>query len=232
MLATVALVAALCAWGVALRARAKLQDPIVAMTGEARPYNPFYSMMHGSPHLYVKRWGPKWLDLVGADPFRRSVVGADVQWSKKGDDETLLRLAELPDLRYLKIETRASTRTMAASLAQLRQLRTLRIEDATYTHYAISQECLAAVGKLTRLEELYLGKISDSRALAHLAGLTNLRSLSLGLEWDYGDDEEEEMTSRSQMNRKRIGRSQALLTFRPCPTSKASTYADRSHQDY
>ncbi|HEV3339946.1 MAG TPA: hypothetical protein VG125_06305 [Pirellulales bacterium] len=193
MLAAVGLLAAICAWGVQLRARAKVQDPIIAMMGEAlssRPPYLFMSMGDGSPHLYLERWGPKWLDLVGADRFRRRIVGADVQWSKQGDEEKLKRLAAVPDLRYLKIEIRAPMHGMAASLAQLRQLRTLRI-DTSSTRYSVSQECLAAVGELTRLEELHLGNISDSRGLVHLEHLTNLKSLSLGLVWDLGDDEDE-----------------------------------------
>ena len=193
MLAAVGLLAAICAWGVQLRARAKVQDPIIAMTGEAlssRPPFLFMGMGHGSPHLYLERWGPKWLDLVGADRFRRRIVGADVQWSKQGDEENLKRLAAVSDLRYLKIEIRGPMPGMADALALMRQLRTLRIDDTSSTPHAVSEECLAAVGELTRLEELHLGNISDSRDLAHLERLTNLKSLSLGLVWDIRDDEE------------------------------------------
>lgn len=69
MLAMVATFAALCAWCVALRERANLQDPIIV---EAES-------MCDRPQLHFKRWGPRWLDLVGAERYRRCIVGSETR---------------------------------------------------------------------------------------------------------------------------------------------------------
>ena len=182
MLAAVALVALLCGWGVALRERARAQDPVIDFAGGPFSASPL--------QLYVER-GPQWLALLGADRFCRRVVGADVELrsSNESCEEILKRLAEVPDLRYVKIEIRNAT-GMAAALPQMRQLRTLRINGDSYSsHNVVSQECLEAVGKLTQLEDLHLRGTSDGGDLACLAGLTNLKSLSLQIGWESDQQE-------------------------------------------
>jgi hypothetical protein len=178
MFTAVALVAALCAWCAALRDRAKAQDPVISAASDpARGCN-----------LYFERWGPKWLDLVGADRFRRRVVGADVSYSIDDDDAFFHELARLPSLRYLKLSLEEPTRTLPAALAHMPNLRTLRIDDCD----AISEECLAAVGELAQLEELHLEGMIDGGGLAHLVGLTKLKTLGLQIYWDADEDTSDE----------------------------------------
>ncbi|HVC94884.1 MAG TPA: hypothetical protein VND64_14405 [Pirellulales bacterium] len=191
MLAAVGLMAMLCAWFTALRNRANVQDPIISTCEDRR---------HQGWHLYLERWGPKWLDLVGADRFRRRVVGADLNHYDDDDEEFLKRLGRLPSLRYLNLSVEQLTPGMAAAMADMRQLRTLRIDNARYEgDEAFSPECLAAVGKLARLEELHLGGPTDDRSLAYLGGLTNLKSLSLELAWELGEQDSDGSESKGVM---------------------------------
>jgi hypothetical protein len=170
MLAAMGVLAVFCAWGAALRDRANFQDRLIAEI-EAEEYG----------HVYLERWGPQWLDLVGADRFRRRIIGAKL--SHDGDD-LFRRLARLPDLQYLDLSARP-TPGMAAALGEMPRLRNLRINygrsfpfDPDDDHDSL--ECMAAIGRLTRLEMLSLeGSIVTSDGLAHLAGLTNLKLLSL-----------------------------------------------------
>ena len=147
MLVAVGLTAALCAWCVQIRERAKLQDPVIDAVAN-HVGNPI--------HLHLERWGPEWLDLFGADRFRRGVVGADVDGSRyDADAQQLLKsICRLPELRYLKLRFVEPIPGCAAALGNASQLRVLRIEDAYSDDAAILQKYLEAVGKLTRLEEL------------------------------------------------------------------------------
>ncbi|HEV7223529.1 MAG TPA: hypothetical protein VGN42_12560, partial [Pirellulales bacterium] len=87
MLVMVAVAAGLCAWCAAARNRAQEEDALTALAGDEV--------------FYVERWGPKWLDLLGADPFRRRIVGAFLMSMQTEEDEEILeRLARLPDLRF------------------------------------------------------------------------------------------------------------------------------------
>lgn len=176
MLAAVAAVGAGCAGCVALIERARVQDQVLAVA-EA----------NGNFEVYLERWGPKWLDIVGADRFRRRIVGAVIPGYSDVEDEAFLKsLQRLSTLRYLNLEVLGSTPGMADALADMSQLRTLRIDAVGYgVGEIISPECIAAIGKLSQLEELYLEGMTDSGSLDRLAGLTNLRLLSLGFNWDY-----------------------------------------------
>ncbi|HEV7226036.1 MAG TPA: hypothetical protein VGN42_25240 [Pirellulales bacterium] len=174
MLAAVGLAAALCGWFAAARNRANLQEPIIA---------------EGRSEIWVDRWGPQWLELIEADHLCRRLVGADLSPAVDGmyvsadqDVEDLLkRLTRLPELRYLFIEVECLTPGMVRALGELRNLRILSIkESGADDGAASSQECLAAVGQMTDLEHLHLeGVTIASESLARLAGLTNLKSLSL-----------------------------------------------------
>lgn len=180
MLAAVAVIAALCAWCAKLRTRANFQDPVIFLD-EADP----------NWSLEVERWGPKWLNLVGADRFRRSIVGVDLPAANDGKKEEILkRLARLPDLRALKLDTSSEATDVAALLADLRQIRKLRFRSADLK--LNWRECLAAIGKLEQLEDLNLRGVSDSDSLPYLAGLTNLKSLRIRINWDEEDESDED----------------------------------------
>jgi hypothetical protein len=200
MLVVVGLVAAGCGWFVSARNRIKIEKPLIAAIERAR----------GS--VWVDRFGPDWLELVGADPWRRRVVGADLGQGNDARTERLLqRLAKLPHFQYLFVNVDHWTPGMSSAVGKMRQLRTLTIEiDAAekslgetlaeiladkrelrglridlsgwsdHNPEQTSRELLVAIGKLTQLESLTLGpnKIA-SESLPHLAGLTNLKSLTL-----------------------------------------------------
>jgi len=61
MLAATAAAAALCGWYAAARNTADDQDAVIAAKGSK---------------VWLKRWGPSWLDLVGAERYRRRIAGA------------------------------------------------------------------------------------------------------------------------------------------------------------
>lgn len=180
MLAAVAVIAAACAWCVKLRTRANFQDPVISLDDA----DPNWS-------LEVERWGQKWLNLVGADRFRRSIVGVDLPYANDDKKEEILkRLARLPDLRALKLDVSGADAGVAALLADLRQIRKLRFRSADLK--LNWRECLAAIGKLEQLEDLNLGGVSDSESLPYLAGLTNLKSLSIRINWDDENESDED----------------------------------------
>lgn len=194
MLAGTAVAAALCAWFITARDRAKIQDPLIATRG----------------YVWVKRSGPDWLELVGADRFRRRIVGMLVgtNWVDDGRElnveATLKRLRQLPDLQYFFFEpstlTVAEGDELATLLGDLRQLRVLTIgldgiEDSDEIRGVREEhfwrECLAAIGKMSKLEALRIeGRPPLASHLAPLAGLTNLKSLSM--EWTPFDPTEPE----------------------------------------
>jgi hypothetical protein len=188
MLAAVGLAAALCGWFAAARNWADLQDAVIAAEGNK---------------VWVKRWGPRWLDFVGADRYRRSIVGAKLDLSValtdefeadesdfKEKKELLTRLARLRELQYLFIVVDDRSPKLIDPLRSLRQLRVLSIDmdaDWDYDDQGLSREakrlshdCLASIGTMSHLEHLSLsGMPFVSESLDCLAGLTNLKSLRL-----------------------------------------------------
>lgn len=193
MLAGVCLSAALCGWFAAARNRANLQDAVI----------------ENKNHVWVERWGPKWLELVGADRYRRKLFGAKLDLTLgltdelKVDEEDFQRkeellklLARLRDLQYLFIEVDDHSPGLVDALSSLRQLRVLSIhrDDGLCYYYGqrfsqedkrMSHECLAAIGAMHELEYLSLrGMPTASESLACLAGLTNLKSLDLQVNHD------------------------------------------------
>lgn len=175
MLAAITLVAALCAWYVTAQDRARQQGAVLASIG-------------GDDNVYSERFGPKWLDFFGADPLRRRIVAAVVHPGQMNDD-VFKQLARLHSLRLLDITPHLYqqpfefTPSMAASLGEMRQLRALNVStvDFGFDHpRAATRECLAAIGKLTQLKRLRLQIWEESNDdLKHLAGLTNLKMLTL-----------------------------------------------------
>lgn len=180
MLIAVGLAAFFCAWCAAARNRAREQDELIMW------------MKSNDGIAYVERWGPKWLDLVGLDPYRRQIVG--VAWSDtgvEGEEEYFTRIARLPHLRYLDAAFYAFTPDMAAALGDMRELRMLKLDFwGEEEEHKSTQACLQAVGKLAKLEHLCLaGNLRpDSDNVTHILGLTNLKSLTLWI--DYKKDED------------------------------------------
>jgi hypothetical protein len=217
MLAAVGLVAMLLGWFVWARERANKEDALIAM------------LMEENGEAWLERWGPKWLDLVGADRYRRHIVAARVRAMPVEDEESdnraaiglLGRLSELRDLQYLLLNVDHLTSEIAAALKDFPQLRMLSIEsrfvqsgamaelaralsdmpqlrvlsisprvsiydDELYSQQddesQIGHDCLAAIGKASKVEHLHLcGLTIRSESLTLLESLKNLKSLSLAL---------------------------------------------------
>lgn len=179
MLAATGLLAVGCAWFVAARERAERNEQIFAAINSRQG------------ELWVERWGPKWLDLVGADRFRQEIVGVEFPPRPKGreialragdvDDEGFLnRVASLPRLRYLRLTADRLSPAMADALGALPRLRTLSIQQTgiAYMNQAASRRCLEAIGTMTHLEYLDLLNVTgDSVSPECLEHLTNLKSL-------------------------------------------------------
>lgn len=186
MLAAIGLVAALCGWFAAARSRADLQDAVIADCVDDRLQ---------ANRVWVKHRGPRWLDLVGADRYRRVVVGAaldltvDLTDEFKVDEadcerkkELLGRLTRLRDLRYLFIQIDDQSPDLAEALRSMPQLQVLgiNIHDFDPDAKLLSHNCLVAIGAMSNLKHLRLrGPPAIGESLDCLAGLTNLNSLGL-----------------------------------------------------
>jgi len=189
MLAVVGIFAVFCMWCVGLRNRANVQDSLMAaieVGGQGYPDGTVFG------RVSLERWGPKWLDLVGADRFRRRIVGVLLR-NRDDIEERLKRIGRLPDLRHLDLEFHKWTPGMAATLGEMRQLRSLRIGKLVSSAYEVdeclSDEVLAAIGKLNQLKVFSLSgmKITNEKSLRHLATLTSLKSLRLEIPWNIED---------------------------------------------
>lgn len=191
MLVAVGLVAAFCGWLVAARRRASLQDPIIAAN------------KWPESGVVLERWGPQWLDFLGADPYRRYIVGAklgeDLYLGGDLSDEDVLehlkRLSQLPALRRLSLAVDRLTPAMTDTLNEMPQLQVLSVahRNGEPDDDRIPHECLAAIGELTQLEELSLGNmVIASESLECLENLGRLRSLRFDVcfRGDHGDDED------------------------------------------
>jgi len=182
MLVAIGLAAALCGWFVVARDRANLQDSLIA------------TVNGGKGKLFVQRWGPKWLDLVGVGRYRRHITAAalgsgfglsgftELRAGDAGDEELLKRMAGLPNLRVLYLAVDRLSPAMADSLREMRHLRKLRVvqsspidDDGRSSH-----ACLAATGKLTQLESLHkYDKPVSHACLAVIGKMPQLESLDL-----------------------------------------------------
>ena len=165
LLIAVGLAAAFCAWCAGIRNRAREQDALIAWAGE--------------DNVLVERWGPKWLDLLGIDPYRRLVVGAVLNPSRE-HNELPSGLARLRDLRYLEFSSDLFTPNSAAELSEMQHLRTLIIRGPIETEQT-AHSCFAWLGKQSHLERLCLEMCGSVRGddLGSLCGLTKLKSLRL-----------------------------------------------------
>jgi hypothetical protein len=168
MLVAVALVGAFCAWFVAALERAKVQDQLIAATPNRT--------------IYVERWGPKWLDLFGADRFRRHIVDADLHVISNAEEgeELFRQLARLPKLRCLSFEVDHFTPEMITSLNEMRHLRRLQIGhhspyEQTYEQTRNWRGVVPRLQGLAELQELHIRGFAIESA--SLEGLTRLKSI-------------------------------------------------------
>lgn len=162
MLAGVAVAALCCAWFAAARNRAELQDSIIAELG-SRDF------------VAVERPGPKWLEFVMPDRFRRRIVGVDMRMHGTVDEAFVVRLGRLPRLKYLNLHVERLTPKIASALRNSRQLRWLYFHEGEP-----SLESLAVLRELTQLKGLCLYRAAlTSDSIACLAGLTNLKTFTV-----------------------------------------------------
>ena len=156
MLVVVGLAAALCGWFAVARNRANVQDALIASHGAI---------------FWVERWGPKWLELIGADRYCRRIVAVELEVFDDDNDresEALFeQIAQLPDLRYLSL-------------------------DADH----LNPRRIKALSRLTRLETLWIGvsELTDDSGKAlgsALGGMRRLRTLTIGPGiFDISDNDE------------------------------------------
>jgi len=192
MLAAVGLAAVVCASLARARSRAEKQDALIDLLGGEKSF-----VYRERNFYYVERWGPKWLDVVGANRFRRSIVGAHVGAADREIEEQFKRLAQLPDIRFLDMASSFSNDSsgcpqlgrfspaMGEALGSMRQLRMLNVEcERMYGHLSTDDfhECIAAVGNLTQLVGLGMHMWEENiDDLACLDKLTKLKRLKLSV---------------------------------------------------
>jgi len=162
MLAAIGLAALGCGWFIDARDRANIEDALIAAINE-----------RGT--VWVERWGPRWLDLFGADRFRRRIVSVSLNYSgyEEDDPQILKQVAHLRGLRHLSLcpDEWPLEPGLADALALLPGLRSLCIEGAP------AREWHAAVGKLCHLERLSVAY--DADLCTSLERLPNLKSLAV-----------------------------------------------------
>ena len=179
MLLAIGIVGLLCAWYVGARDRANVQDAVIAQIDAL------------GGRVWVERHGPQWLSVLGADQFRRYIIGVDAGnrygHYKDVNEELLEQLTRLPNLQYLLVQVPRLTPRVVDALGEMRGLRLLSIQRDTKLardEHEMMAACLAAVGRIKNLERLRLQGMYMGRGdLEHLAGLTNLKLLTVGGYW-------------------------------------------------
>ena len=96
MLVAVSVAAVCSAWFAAARSRANLQDALIAELEKD----------YGTNKVMIERSGPKWLEFIVPDRFRREIAGIEIDASVMFDEAFARRLARLPRLQYLRRERR------------------------------------------------------------------------------------------------------------------------------
>jgi hypothetical protein len=184
MLVGIAVVAVLCAWCNELRNRADEQDALIVR-------------LHGDKFVYFEHWGPQWLAVVGANRYRRRIVGAQVRIDNVEDKSQenvslITQLQRLPALKLLDVHFYRSRGPFVfrpeipAALGAMRRLKILNVV-VTQAHDGdesriVTDECFAALPKLIRLEKLRVSAPEgDPTHLALLSTLSNLRALRLDI---------------------------------------------------
>jgi hypothetical protein len=127
MLGSIGLVAVLCGWFAWARDRASQEHALTEAI----------TQQHGQ--VWFERWGPQWLDMLGADRYRRRivavqlVVGApqvEVDHNESGQ-RLIERLSELHHLHFLDFKAETLTTDMAGALGDLDQLHALSVNSNT-----------------------------------------------------------------------------------------------------
>jgi hypothetical protein len=171
-----------CTLCIELRNRADEQDALIERLHETS--------------VYVERWGPEWLEVVGAGRFRRRITGADVGFNcieskMENNADTLRRLARLPGLQFLDLRAYryrgpfSFTSDMAKEFDNFRQLRLLNLDLSNDNdgNQILTHAWMNGVAKLTRLERLRVVIRAESPSdLALLASSSNLTSLTLAID--------------------------------------------------
>ncbi|HXT60627.1 MAG TPA: hypothetical protein VN699_18445 [Pirellulales bacterium] len=127
LLVATGLAAALFAWLAAVRNRANLQDPLIdAIESE-------------SGRIWVERRGPKWLEHIVDDRYRRRIVGVslDVRAADEEEERVGQRLVDdlkhLSDLRYFSLEASRLTPEITAAVREMQRLEALEIVVFDFT---------------------------------------------------------------------------------------------------
>lgn len=171
----VGVLAALCGWFAAAHHQANVEDGLAAAVN-AR-----------GGTVRVKRWGPNWLDLGGAERYRQRIIGADFYVFGDGHDQEtgrlLKRLAAATKLRYLVVVADQPIPDIIDSLNEMPHVRALSIEHPIGfrgDERKWSHNWVKALGRMTDLEHLRLGEMKlFGDDLANLASMTKLKSLCL-----------------------------------------------------
>jgi hypothetical protein len=158
LLVATGLAAVLCAWFAAARHRANVQDSLIADLD-----------LHAG-RAWGERWGPKWLDQIGADRFCRRILGVHINGARVNDagvvadrlhsvtDEDCLRLlgdsGRLPDLQYLSLRADDLTPEIIAALGELRRLETLELEIEGELKLGVRRTLAETLGGMRRLRAL------------------------------------------------------------------------------
>lgn len=159
MLVGVGLVACGCGWFVAARERAELQDAII----------------EGADPVWVEHCGPEWLEFVGADRYRRHIVGARLDpdahigvfgidkeqqedYREKGR-QLLNRLAQMQYLRHIDLDRTSLNQDIASALREMPRLQMLSIDIQKIAPGGIE----ALADSLRNLKELRVLRVSRDR---------------------------------------------------------------------
>lgn len=183
LLVATVLAAALCAWFATAFNRANVQDRLIVNlnTHEGR--------------VWGERWGPKWLDQIGAERFCRRILGIHVEgvhfneesFATTNDGQRLRLLDDfrrLPDLQYLSLRVDELTPEIIAALGELRRLETLELEVQDELRPGMRQTLADTLGGMQRLRALSVlgtgGFYEDSQdCLAAIGSLGQLEHLRL-----------------------------------------------------
>lgn len=160
MLAAVGLLAACCGWFVYARDRANMEDALIDVIQQ----------WHGQ--VWLERWGPNWLDLIGADRYRRRIVAASLvigviagEQDQQAVRGLLHQLSQRPGLRYLNLNTRELTPEVAGALIDFAELHALSIDNAWLPEGA-AETLGESLHRMPRLRSLYLSPGARIRRVA------------------------------------------------------------------
>jgi hypothetical protein len=163
--------------------------------------------------VYLDRWGPRWLDLLGVDRLRRRVIGARLHlWDDEEGVELLTRVARLPHLHLLDLRYAELTPAASATLVGMKELRFFVLRGTEMDDGAL--ENLAGLNRLEFLDVSESTMTDDD--LSHLAALHNLEALYIG----YTKVSGRGISSLASLERIRVldlsGLASSVLEHLPC----------------